>query len=323
MELEWSLDFVRTEESKMFLIDNFVKESELVVIAADAGVGKTTFCLQMLDALTNGKSFFGLGIKNPKLCCWLNNEMNSALFIDRADNLASGCGFYVINHKVKILDEKDLEDLSNTMLQKGIKVLFIDSLAQSTSGIDENDNGVYSIILGNLRKYFSDKGITVFMIHHLAKNSRNNAYGRFDQNRLRGASTIVTNADSIFIIEKFKNNALRIETAKSRYGNQFQLDLHFDENGKLVISDKLPTKSFTPIVFDENVKLDNSLVESVSNEIFSLLKAKGSLKQLEISNSINRSKSTVIDTLNKFEGKLWKKEKISKAFVYTIIEDTL
>ena len=285
-----------------FVIDKTIVAKSLSLVAAEGGVGKTTICLQMAYAIQKGSFFFGY-LCQKKNVLWINNEMEKGFLVHRTKSTGIA-PFSILNFDFTIDNEDCIKELAKNAVNDGFEVVFIDSLVASISHLDENDNVGMGMMLKTIKKILCNEyGLTVILIHHLGK-AFNNQF--FDVNRIRGASAIKDQCDDVFMLNTYKDGSRAIKNVKSKRNNDFMLRLEM-QDGKFI--------GWHP---DED-----SFEEKISTEdlIIDLLKEKGQLKQIEICGMIKKDKMSVLKCLNRSEDLLWKKTKVGKAFVYTLIDN--
>jgi RecA-family ATPase len=305
-EFEWSLDLENEDTDANYIINGLFRCGTINIIAADGGVGKTTYCLQMLKAIVDGEDFFGLKTNSVK-CLWINNELKPSHLKNKIDDIAN-TGFQTLNFSFTLNEEGAINSLASKASKMGIRAVFIDSLAQSTIGLDENDNASFSKLFTEIRKCFCvDHNIAVFVIHHLTKSYYNTGMQSLDQSKIRGASSIVNNADSVLMMAKMKNDIIKIKTAKTRWGDNYECDLMFD-GSKLVYKSSQKNIKMKDVVNDT----DESIIDSIK----SILDSQLGLSQIEITKNIYKNRNKVIDILNAYENIHWTKEKLGKSLVY-------
>lgn len=324
------------EKDPEYLIKSLIDYGTVTILAADGGTGKTTFGLQMLNAIVNGDDFFGYKATKEK-CLWINNEMRENHLkrkIRECANTANQELFYTLNYDFNLCDIDDIRDVAKSASDLGIRVVFIDCLAQVTVGADENDNNAFSLIFQNVRKIFCNEyNLTVIIIHHTSKNLFNTGVKELDQSRVRGATAITTNAELVIMMATMKNGTIKVKTAKTRWNDTLELDLVF--NGpKLVLASDNRVREKTPEV-------------EIRNQIIHLLKTQSQqfveggchkfsgLKQLYITDGINKARSKVIEVLNEWCSDnekycsavggdwLWYCVKIGNAKVYCLYDENI
>ena len=70
----WDIDEVPEPD---WLVEGIVVRQGLTLIYGESGVGKTTFCLYLIDALDEGKPLFGRKCKKAKKARWVKKWKRS------------------------------------------------------------------------------------------------------------------------------------------------------------------------------------------------------------------------------------------------------
>ena len=297
INIVWSQDLQEDETEFVYLVNNLFNYGTLNVIAAEGGVGKTTFALQVLKAIQSGSELFG-NATNKENCMWVNNELKESHLKRKIKELKIEDNFITVNNSFQLTEHYSIKKLAESAQEHSVKAVFIDSLSQSSIGLDENDNNAFSGLMREIKNEFCNRrNIAVFIIHHTNKNNVN-GYQTLDQNKIRGASSITTNCDTILMMAKMKNNIIKVKTVKSRWNDCFESDFIWENN-------QLNT-------------IETSVGDSIKDQIYDLLTKNETMKQLEIAKNIYKAKSKVLDTLNEFEGDLWIKSKSGNAYVYSL-----
>ncbi len=304
---EWSMDLESDDLENNYIIDNLFRYGTINIIAADGGVGKTTFCLQMLDSIVNGYDFFGLQTSKTR-CLWINNELKPSHLKNKIDDLAK-CGFYTLNFNFNLNDEGSISKLALDASKLGVQAIFIDSLAQTTIGLEENDNTAFSKLFTEIRKCFCvDHNIAVFIIHHLTKSYFNTGMQSLDQSKIRGASSIVNNSDSVLMMAKMKNDVIKVKTAKTRWGDNYECDLVFD-GCKLHLASELNKEKSNSQSIDKDLEICDEIRKLLDRHL-------GGLSQSKITENIFKNRNAVISVLNKYENIKFQKHRAGKCFIY-------
>lgn len=282
-----------------YLVEETFRSKTINLIAGDGGCGKTTFCLQLVKAISEGGFFFGKKCTKSNVL-WINNEMAKDFWTNRLQTTGEA-DFKVLSFEFTLGSEEYIENLAESAKTAGIEVIIIDSLVASLVNSDENDNVKMGLLFKKIRKIFCvDYGMTVFIIHHTGKG-----FGPqiLDIYRVRGASAIKDGCDTVLMIAKYKDGDTIAKILKSRSGNDFNIWMKMT-NGLFILDEK-----------------SNKSSKSLVDEICSILESEDNLKQFEICQKIKKVKSTILKCLAEYEDILWTKNKISKAYHYSLIKD--
>ena len=129
----------------------WLKEAAIVLITGYRGVGKTFFALCIADAVTDGKSFGPWKCENSAPVLYLDGEMPPQDIVERANGLKLNTPrktpFYIYSDaytnqmglpRANLADEEWRSKMKQTLLDKAVKLFFVDNLASLAAGIDEN-----------------------------------------------------------------------------------------------------------------------------------------------------------------------------------------
>jgi RecA-family ATPase len=293
--------------STEMIIDGLFESGSLNMIASQGGIGKTTFCLQMVSSILSGSDFFGLKTIQRNIL-WINNELTPSLLVKRWDDINKNINLdnkniIFNNFEFDLSSEDCLNSLHEYCLLNDINLIFIDSFVASLNGCDENDNGSLSHILKRLRNTFCKDGITVVFLHHLGKIQKlpqSYKTSQLDPSNIRGASCIKDSCDNVFMIAENLDKSRFIKKVKSR---NFQSDWQ----------SKFELK-------DGKFEATTSYELSVEENIINLLKT-SEMKQNELCKKVGKDRNLVRETLKQGEGSLWDYKKSGNAYVYYLIND--
>lgn len=187
-----------------YWIDGLLTEG-MTILASMPKIGKSWMVLSMLIAIATGTPYWGRPTTQAE-CMYLALEDDQRRLQYRMRKLLQGRPFppdlYLMTAAPDTVSGLYLLLDQCLALHPDIKVVAIDTLAKvrkqqsSSKGIYQAD---YSE-LGTLRQYFVDRGITVFLVHHLSK--------REDDGdpiaRMSGSTGLTGVADSLWTLVKEK-----------------------------------------------------------------------------------------------------------------------
>lgn len=167
------------EDAPVWFIENLIYLGAVGMLAADTQAGKTFFALRLAQAIANGKTFAGLGV-----------EQGSVLYI--AAEGARGIGtrlraleetngsvenrIVFVKQAIDIRNTYDVVHLSDTIedhVNKGnlpFKLMIIDTLSQSSWGLEENHSSEMSDYFKYCKKFADKHNIAILIVHHFGKN---------------------------------------------------------------------------------------------------------------------------------------------------------
>lgn len=232
---------------KRTILNPWLKEQTISLVPGWRGVGKTWFCMGIVDAVTHGESFGPWQIGEPVPCLYVEAEMAAEDVRARFKELnpsrerkeplciySAAYGNQLGLPAPNLLDEKWRTKMKSILIARNVKLLILDNLASLAPGIDENlkkDNDPISQWLLELR--FA--GMATIIPHHTNEvGDQRGTSAREDH--LDSSITLKTPSDYVpedgckFVCH-FKKARVRTEELGLIADCQFQLGL--DENGQL------------------------------------------------------------------------------------------
>jgi hypothetical protein len=173
---EWELNPISLEELRnkefpndIWLIDKLITEQSKVIISGPPGHYKSWILLLMAISISSGKNLFGRFKTKQQGCLIMdeeNSERNLASRIKKITDEKRLPVFFGI-HKKFNLNAEMIEKTIDFMKEKGLNVIFFDSLRRIHKE-DENKSEEIKKI-GEWIDIFTQRGITVIIIHHHRK----------------------------------------------------------------------------------------------------------------------------------------------------------
>jgi hypothetical protein len=153
-----------------FLIDGFLPEGGLVILAGDPKVGKTAFASAIALAVAKGRRFAGLPVERAAVL-WLALEES---FQERSAVMRAAKGykripFYTNAERIAIDTEQGIADLDYWRMETGAKLLVVDPLHGAHSGRSLMDGWAARKTLMSLKRFCAASRVTALVLHHLAK----------------------------------------------------------------------------------------------------------------------------------------------------------
>ena len=207
-------------------IEHLVREIGLVggggaphVVAGYAFSAKTVTAQSLAVSLAAGLPTWGAYVTTPRRVAHVDLEQGKRLTVRRYQRLARA-------------RDVDLESLGDALavlimpgwtlapacadrwrgLMRGRDLLIVDSLRAAMPGVDENASEVRAGLdmLGSLSE---ETGCRALVLHHARKPTADGSSGRFS---VRGSSSIVDAADSVYVFSAEKGEPVRVEHVKAR-----------------------------------------------------------------------------------------------------------
>lgn len=178
-----------------FIIKPWIKQGTLALIYANAGVGKTLFCLSMVTAITRKLQIGKWEAESPVGCLYVDGEMPLIDIQARYRMLTKDLPpekaplhfftsqdmFLKWNMEVNITEQKWRDTISYILKNNSAtKLLVLDNISSLTRGINENSKMEWDVVnqwLISLRFM----GVSVIALHHSsAKGNPRGTTGRLD-----------------------------------------------------------------------------------------------------------------------------------------------
>ncbi|MEM8998460.1 MAG: AAA family ATPase, partial [Acidobacteriota bacterium] len=172
-------------------------ESQLVLIYAQRGVGKTFFSMSLSLAIAIGDlSFCGWDFHEGRKVLYVDGEMSLRMMQRRLRDLLAGSGamtpdgpevqFELLSsarlwetegYGIKdLIDEQNRARLEKAIDRSGARVIVLDNLSTLSSG-DENSSEEWAPVESWLVKLRA-KGLTVILVHHAGKGGQQRGTSR-------------------------------------------------------------------------------------------------------------------------------------------------
>lgn len=168
------LRLVETEaEEVRVIVEDFLHEGEVMMLAADPGAGKSVIALQMIMNLSAGEKLFGeLEIERPQRVYYFQLEGSTPEFMSRIRRMKDACKFQADNivwdtlKLMNVLDKKQVNQIIAGMKEYGpLDVVIIDPIYKAVVGALKEEEPAKAIIAFSdlLKDTFN---CAVVMIHH-------------------------------------------------------------------------------------------------------------------------------------------------------------
>jgi putative DNA primase/helicase len=235
---------------KSIILEPWLTEQSISLVSGWRGVGKTFFCMGLVDAVTRGQTFGPWECKTAVPCLYVEAEMpfpdvrerifglnpsqnrKTSLYI-YSDAYASDLGL----PRANLLSERWREKMKAILTARGIKLWVADNLASLTRGIDENSKRDWDPINQWLLE-LRFAGISTILPHHTNKEGGQRGTSAREDNIdisiiLKSTLDYVPEDGAKFIVHFTKH---RVRTSKLKDIADTQFQLTEDEKGRLVWS---------------------------------------------------------------------------------------
>lgn len=188
----------------------------LTLLAGEPGLGKSTFCLQLLRSLRKGNSDTSL--------LYITAEESTFELARRSQRLK-------IPTDVLVLQANNLESICEMIESNRPQIVVLDSVQTVYSGkLDSNPGSVaqVSTIASTLLSLSKSLNISIVLVGHVTKDGQ-----------IAGPKTLEHLVDSVLVLEKSKNPIYRtLSFSKHRFGSIDNLILlKMEENGLNIVKD--------------------------------------------------------------------------------------
>lgn len=200
-------DFLDAQfNQRVWIVDGLVLDEGLTILGGKKRVGKSLFCLQLIEAVAAGKPVLdNRATKQCKVLHYLLEDGERRLSTRlKLQSVPRGLPVVVVTDQL-LLDSTGIATLHQAIDDEKPGLVVIDTLAAAKTGkTDENSAGAMADIMNALRRLAQDKKIGILVVHHFGKHTAGDP-----GEDLRGSSATPSAAELVIGIYK--------DTAKDRY----------------------------------------------------------------------------------------------------------
>lgn len=217
-----------------YLLQSYLPERAILVLAGYAETGKTWFALELLLDLALGRPFADhpqLVAREPLRAFYVNREMGRELMAVRINRLLAGPRYpeachATIEQNLFLIDDARF-DFNDPSVEQGLaeyialygpKVIVLDSFSMVWTG-DENSNSEVAELYKRLRRLSQELGVSWVILHHLSKPQEK--VRTISAHQIRGAGQIVNQADMAILLSR-----PRTERAQEAEGGPIDIAVH-------------------------------------------------------------------------------------------------
>jgi archaellum biogenesis ATPase FlaH len=211
-------EFLNKEYPKAnWIVDDLIPQNGITCISGAPKVGKSILTLYIALRISRGNELFDTYPTLKSKILYISKDepeflTNSRLKSFVGDNQVLDENFYFSSFNDIYFDNRKFsEGILSYALQKGIKVIIIDSFRRIFKG-DENSSQIINEVQQNL-KLLTNAGLTVIFIHHHGKEG---FFSKKGGDKLRGSSDILAMVDSLLMLEKVADKRIKIDQAAIR-----------------------------------------------------------------------------------------------------------
>jgi KaiC/GvpD/RAD55 family RecA-like ATPase len=165
----------REREIAHTIVPNLLYAERITFLAGEAGVGKTTFALEIADALTRTGKLWGNSVEvQPAKVLWLDFD-HAWERLQQIIDAYYGEGerlIYTMRHEdLQPLDESTLPRYRRTIVEEEIDLIVADTAFDWLAVMDANDETEARVKLELVRQLIAGTGCGVLLLHHLRKSA--------------------------------------------------------------------------------------------------------------------------------------------------------
>jgi putative DNA primase/helicase len=163
------------------IVGEWFRESDLGFIHARRGLGKTWFSLGLATSIANDTGFGPWKTHGKLPVLYADGEMPLESIQQRIDGMGASDNLFVLNHEslfqdkqksLNLADPTAQDAITSLCLDKGIKVVIFDNLSCLFTGIKENDNDAWEMVLPWLLSMRRHR-ISVIIVAHSGRDGKN------------------------------------------------------------------------------------------------------------------------------------------------------
>jgi hypothetical protein len=201
-------DIVAEKREPQWLIHKIIERNVLAVIAGARGTFKSFIALNwaMRMALDGHPGVIlsgeGAGL-DRRIAAWLNQHRDS---VDIAD-----IPLFALERPLNLTSAIEMQALYEAIkgLHPALVFIVIDTLSKFSTGLDENDNAQVAAFLSTLSIHLRENlGCTVLLVAHS---------GHGDAQRPRGASSLMSNPDAEYIVNRPDLHGMTVTVSRERF----------------------------------------------------------------------------------------------------------
>lgn len=232
--------FLASGQETEWIIKNVLPRAELAFIYGEPASGKTFLALDMAMHIAQGYAWNTHKTKPGKVLYVAAEDANGVRKRVQAYQAYHGAGndysgILFISDAPQLLQEKDRKELWAQVKSCGpLDVVILDTLAASTSGIDENSSKEFGPVLHYCKQLSKRTGALVLFVHHTGKDPLKG---------MRGSSVLLGASDCLILVERFGDDRvatiakLKNGVDKAEYGFKLNVvELGVDSDGDTISS---------------------------------------------------------------------------------------
>lgn len=217
-----------------FLIDQWLRDTDTLMLIGKEGIGKSTLLFQLMAALTTGKPFLGeFAVLEPRACVYVQLEGDKHETYKRLTAIEHSIGFawerftLIFQPFQNLQADAGFDAFQQLIDHAGSKscVLFIDPFYALFGG-SGNDDAVIKPVLNHLRIIRESWEASLVICHHIRKAIFNPKTGSFLEEGAEDAlgSRLISGwFDSTMLLTEGEGHLRHIRSSKGRKGGYFDV----------------------------------------------------------------------------------------------------
>jgi RecA-family ATPase len=231
-------DYEKHKISKDYIIKDVIYPSEINLAFGQSGHMKSFLALYKALCIASGRKYLGKFRTKKQPVAYMSAENHMDTDKERLFKLMRGLKirsrkiplYFIPRSMCKdVLEQKYFADLYFTLKEKGIKVLFLDTINPLTPSIDDNSARDVTGLFNNFLKPLVDNlGLTIIFLHHTDKKGSD----------FLGSTKWFANSDGVWRIERSElTNRVKIYNHKNRKGEQSVKEIQINFSDKEITFD--------------------------------------------------------------------------------------
>jgi len=230
-EINLVLAQTRERNTAHTIVPNLLYAERITVLAGEAGVGKTTFALEIADALTRtGKLWNGTVEVQPARILWLDYDHDWGRLQEILDTYYGEAHreIYALEpdelYEKRLVDTASLEHYRRMIERYGIDLIIADTAFDWLDVQDGNDETEARVKLQLIRELIAGTGCGVLLLHHPRKTAGDGG----STTALAGTHRLAAKVDVVAFLRSINRDGMdvvKLIVAKDRDGERMELEL--------------------------------------------------------------------------------------------------
>lgn len=215
-------------QPEYFVINPLIPKEAITSITADSGKGKSLFALIIAYHIASGLLLFDKYAVEGSKVLIVDQEMNKNEVVSRFKKIVTSelPISYLIDQKILVTDDDDLDNLEKAIIEGGYKVIIFDTFTEIHDK-EENDSGAMKLVNEKLLDLIRLTKVTVIYLHHHRKLQKGE---RLSQSSSRGSTEIIAKVSSHLLLDsknykdELGNKVLEITVSQEKARSSSRLD---------------------------------------------------------------------------------------------------